>query len=335
MDNGITHERPNPYQQVSERKLQNNSEEISKLYSRVICNKLILPDSLFYTRENNGIVSAWDHDRDQRYLSHAIVRVSSVFSFTWSNNTTVLNPSNIHSLILKQNDVQNHDCSDAFDIYWYKGDQVRTYGWGIKIAHRKISKGTPVATARLSRPNNPPEYRILSSAKGLPEQKITPFWNYRSAVQYLIESSANGQLQLPRVVKTGENANSLNNNISAIRPILIPPGEQYQNLFIDYSWDIDENKKALSRLIQSAIDSQDQDNQKALEWIENLVENGCNYWFNRTLKQMNNTIENNTTCRVLLRESGNVSPESHPKLFEQISSQQRGYKRMGPTCPIG
>ena len=76
----------------------------------------------------------------------------------------------------------------------------------------------------------------------------------------------------------------------------------------------------MSRLIQSAIDSQDQDNQKALEWIENLVENGCNYWFNRTLKQMNNTIENNTTCRSATR-SGNVSPESHPKLFEQISSQ--------------
>ena len=69
-------------------------------------------------------------------------------------------------------------------------------------------------------------------------------------------------------------------------------------MFSDYSDDTDENKKALSRLIQSAIDSQDHDNQKALEWIENLVENGCNYWFNRTLKQMNNTIENNTTCRV-------------------------------------
>ena len=102
---------------------------------------------------------------------------------------------------------------------------------------------------------------------------------------------------------------------------MIPSGEQYQNLFIDYSKNTVENKKALSRLILSAIDSQDQDNQKALEWIENLVENGCNFWVNTTLKQMNNTIENNTYCRVLLRDSGNVSPESYPKLFEQISSQ--------------
>lgn len=337
-NNDITHERPRNYQQHDSRPLQNNSETaISKLYARVVCSRLDLPDSLTYTRWPSIV---W---LSNNYLAHAIVRITSVFTFSCANISKSLTPKEVYSLIVEENRFANPNISNAFDIYWYRGDDASSSepgtGTGIKIADRRISDGgTLVATARLSTPNVSPEYRILSSVKGLPEQKVAPFWNNKSAVHYLIESSANGQLQLPRVVKTGQDANSLNSNICTIRPILIPSGEQYQKLFVDYSKKNDENNIALSRLIQSALDFENIDNRAALEWIENLVENGCNYWFNRTLKELNSTIENNTTCRVLLRDCGNVLPESYPKLFKQFSSQSsedtKGWRQLVKSVRI-
>ena len=74
-------------------------------------------------------------------------------------------------------------------------------------------------------------------------------------------------------------------------------------------------------MIQSAIGEDVEERPLALNWLENLVDNGCSFWLTLPLNSLNPDLEGNQYSRTILRNSGYANSDDFPILHDAWSTE--------------